>query len=161
MGHCGPGQALSNPYTGVLANFSSRIAKGEAPTIFEDGEQRRDFVHVQDVARAFRLALESPEASGQVLNIGSGRSYSVTEVARLVASAMGSDIEPEIMHKARAGDIRNCFSHIGKARELLRFEPQFRLEDTLGELAEWVQSQTVVDRNEEMRRQLELRGLVA
>jgi dTDP-L-rhamnose 4-epimerase len=157
----GPGQALSNPYTGVLANFSSRIAKGQAPTIFEDGQQRRDFVHVRDVARAFRLALERPEAKGQTINIGSGRSYSVTEVARMVAKAMNSPIEPEIMMKARSGDIRNCFSDIGKARALLGFEPRHSLEDSLGELAEWVAQQEVTDRNDEMRKHLEARGLVA
>ncbi|MEX6506183.1 NAD-dependent epimerase/dehydratase family protein [Jiella sp. M17.18] len=157
----GPGQALSNPYTGVLANFSSRIAAGKAPTIFEDGKQRRDFVHVNDVARAFRLALEKPEATGEVINVGSGRSYSVTQVAEEVARAMGSDIQPEITGKARTGDIRNCFSDISKAKRLLGFEPQRSLEDSLGELADWVASQTVTDRNEEMRRHLEARGLVA
>ena len=157
----GPGQALSNPYTGVLANFSSRIAKGEAPTVFEDGEQRRDFVHVRDVARAFRLALERPEANGETINVGSGRSYSVSQVARMVAEAMGSDIRPEVVGKARSGDIRNCFSDIARARRVLGFEPRFALEDTLGELAEWVASQQIVDRNAEMRRHLEARGLVA
>ncbi|WP_102961272.1 NAD-dependent epimerase/dehydratase family protein [Mangrovicella endophytica] len=159
----GPGQALSNPYTGVLANFSSRIAKGQAPTIFEDGEQRRDFVHVNDVARAFRLAMERPEAKGEVINIGSGRSYPITEVARMVAAAMGSPIQPEVMMKARSGDIRNCFSDIGKARRLLGFEPSRSLEDgsSLAELAAWVASQQVTDRNDEMRRHLEARGLVA
>ena len=157
----GPGQALSNPYTGVLANFSSRIAKGQAPTVFEDGEQRRDFVHVGDVARAFRLALERPEAAGRTLNVGSGRSYPITEIARMVARAMNSGIEPEIMKKARAGDIRNCFADIGAARAVLGFEPAHSLEDSLGELAEWVARQEVVDRNDEMRRHLEARGLVA
>ncbi len=157
----GPGQALSNPYTGVLANFSSRIAAGQAPTIFEDGRQRRDFVHVDDVATAFRLALETPEASGEIINIGSGRSYTVSEVAEKVAAAMGSDIAPEITGKARAGDIRNCFADISKARRILQFSPQRSLEDSLGELAAWVAAQTVTDRNAEMRRHLEARGLVA
>lgn len=157
----GPGQALSNPYTGVLANFSSRVASGEAPTIFEDGEQRRDFVHVRDVARAFRLALETPQLQDTTINIGSGQAYTITEVARMVARAMGRDLEPEIMHKARIGDIRNCFADIGRARSLLGFEPREALQDSLRELADWVAAQKVVDRNAEMRRQLEMRGLVA
>jgi dTDP-L-rhamnose 4-epimerase len=157
----GPGQALSNPYTGVLANFSSRIAAGSRPTVFEDGRQRRDFVHVGDVARAFRLALERPEATGQTFNIGSGRSYAIADVARMVAEAMESSLEPEIVGKARAGDIRNCFADISKAERLLGFRPRVTLEQALPELAEWVASQTVTDRNEEMRRQLEARGLVA
>lgn len=158
----GPGQALSNPYTGVLANFASRIANGQKPMIFEDGEQRRDFVHVRDVARAFRLALEKPAASGHVINIGSGQSYSVSQVATLLAEAMGApELGPEILGKARSGDIRNCFADISKARELLGFEPKHRLQETLGELAEWVRSAGAVDRGAQMRAELEQRGLVS
>lgn len=158
----GPGQALSNPYTGVLANFASRIANGQSPMIFEDGRQRRDFVHVRDVARAFRLALEKPRVSGHVINVGSGQSYSVAEVASLLAEAMDApQLQPEILHKARSGDIRNCFSDISKARELLGFEPEHRLETTLGELAAWVRTTGAIDRGAEMKRQLEERGLVS
>lgn len=157
----GPGQALSNPYTGVLANFASRLVAGERPMIFEDGRQRRDFVHVRDVARAFRLALEKPQATGHVINIGSGVSWSIADVARLLAEAMGvPDIKPDIIEKARAGDIRNCFADISKAREMLGFRPQHRLEDTLDELVAWVREAGGVDRALEMRRQLESRGLM-
>ncbi|MFC7704835.1 NAD-dependent epimerase/dehydratase family protein [Plastorhodobacter daqingensis] len=158
----GAGQALSNPYTGVLANFASRLANGQAPMIFEDGEQRRDFVHVRDVARAFRLALERPEAAGQVLNIGSGNAYPISRVATLLAEAMGvPHIAPEILQKARSGDIRNCFADIGRARAVLGFEPQFKLEDSLTEFVDWVRGMTVIDRGAEMKRQLEERGLVS
>jgi dTDP-L-rhamnose 4-epimerase len=156
----GPGQALSNPYTGVLANFASRLAAGAPPTIFEDGHQKRDFVHVRDVARAFRLALETPDAPGQVINIGSGRAYSIREVAELLAKAMGREIEPEILNRARSGDIRNCFAEITRARTLLDYRPRLALEDTLEEFAEWVAGQTYQDRGAEMRRALEERGLV-
>jgi dTDP-L-rhamnose 4-epimerase len=158
----GAGQALSNPYTGVLANFASRIATGQRPTIFEDGEQRRDFVHVEDVARAFRLAYERPEASGELFNIGSGNAYTITRVAELLAEAMGApELGPEILNKSRSGDIRNCFADIGKARRLLGFEPSKRLEDSLGPFVEWVRGEAVVDRNAEMRQQLEARRLVS
>lgn len=157
----GAGQALSNPYTGVLANFASRLASGERPTIFEDGQQRRDFVHVRDVARAFRLAYETPDAAGELFNIGSGNAYTVTQVAELLAAAMGSDLSPEITGKYRAGDIRNCFADIGKARSLLSFEPRERLEDSLGEFVDWVRGEVVVDRGAEMRRHLEQRRLVS
>lgn len=158
----GPGQALSNPYTGVLANFASRLANGQPPMIFEDGEQRRDFVHVSDVARAFRLSMEAGGAEGAVINVGSGRAYSVAQVARMLAEAMGvPQIGPDVMGKARSGDIRNCFADIGRARALLGFEPRFRLEDSLGELADWVREQGGgADRGAEMKRQLETRGLV-
>jgi dTDP-L-rhamnose 4-epimerase len=158
----GSGQALSNPYTGVLANFGSRLANGQPPMIFEDGEQRRDFVHVRDVARAFRLAMEQPQAPGHVINIGSGQAYTIAQVARLLAEAMGvPEIQPEIMNKSRSGDIRNCFADISKAHELLGFQPQFRLENSLGEFAEWVRETGAVDRGAEMKRQLEERGLVS
>ena len=158
----GPGQALSNPYTGVLANFASRLMNGQRPTIFEDGRQRRDFVHVRDVARAFRLAMEQPGAAGHVINIGSGHAYTITRVAELLSEAMElPDLRPEILGKARAGDIRNCFADIGKARDLLGFEPRFLLEDSLAELAAWVGTAEATDRGMEMRRQLEARGLVA
>ncbi|WP_410216290.1 NAD-dependent epimerase/dehydratase family protein [Paracoccus sp. (in: a-proteobacteria)] len=157
----GAGQALSNPYTGVLANFASRIANDQPPTIFEDGQQKRDFVHVRDVARAFRLALESEAANGHVINIGSGHAYSVSEVASLLAEAMGAPhLQPEILGKFRAGDIRNCFADISKAQTLLGFQPQHRLEDSLGPFVEWVSQQPSVDNGSRMRAQLEERGLV-
>jgi len=158
----GAGQALSNPYTGVLANFASRLANNHPPLVFEDGEQRRDFVHVRDVARAFRLALEKPQVAGHVINIGSGRSYSISEVASLLAEAMGvAELRPEIMHRARAGDIRNCFADISKARDMLGFEPKYLLEKSLAPFVEWVRSTGAIDRGAEMKRQLEERGLVS
>ncbi|TCU09674.1 NAD-dependent epimerase/dehydratase family protein [Rhizobium sullae] len=158
----GAGQALSNPYTGVLANFASRLSNRQPPMIFEDGRQRRDFVHVRDIARAFRLALEQPRAPGQVINVGSGLAYTITEVAALLAEAMGvPEITPDIMGKARSGDIRNCFADISKARELLGFDPQYRLENSLGSFAEWVRGAGAIDRGAEMKRQLEERGLVS
>ena len=158
----GPGQALSNPYTGVLANFASRLINGQPPMIFEDGRQQRDFVHVRDVARAFRLALEQRSAAGHVINVGSGNAYAIADVATMLANAMGvPHLSPDIMGKARSGDIRNCFADISKARELLGFEPRFRLEDCLDELADWVRREQAVDRGAEMRRQLEERGLVS
>lgn len=158
----GAGQALSNPYTGVLANFAARLANNQPPMIFEDGRQRRDFVHVRDVALAFRLALEKPNAAGHVINIGSGQAYTIAEVATMLAEAMGvPEIAPDIMNKARSGDIRNCFADISKARELLGFEPRHRLENSLGPFAEWVRGAGAVDRGAEMKRQLEERGLVS
>ncbi|WP_110814262.1 NAD-dependent epimerase/dehydratase family protein [Pseudoroseicyclus aestuarii] len=158
----GAGQALSNPYTGVLANFASRIANDQRPTIFEDGEQKRDFVHVRDVAAAFRLAMESDRAAGSVINIGSGHVYTVTQVATLLTEAMGRpDLTPEILNKARTGDIRNNFPDISRARDLLGYAPQHRLEDSLGPFVAWVAGQAHTDKGDEMRRQLEARGLVS
>ena len=158
----GPGQALSNPYTGVLAIFSSRLANGQRPMIFEDGEQRRDFVHVGDVARAFADALVHPDVNGQVLNVGSGHSRSVSEVARSIARAMSrNDVEPEIVGKSRIGDIRHCFCDGGKAAELMGFRATKDFDEGLAELSEWVASQEADDRVDEARAELEARGLVA
>jgi dTDP-L-rhamnose 4-epimerase len=114
------------------------------------------------VARAFRLAFEKPNAPGHVINIGSGQAYTIAEVATLLADAMGvPEIRPEIMNKARSGDIRNCFADIAKARELLGFEPRFKLENALGPFVDWVKSTGAIDRGSEMKRQLEERGLVS
>jgi dTDP-L-rhamnose 4-epimerase len=158
----GPGQALSNPYTGVLAIFASRLLNGQAPMIFEDGEQRRDFVHVRDVARAFADALALPGAVGETFNIGSGQDRSVNEVARELARAMGKNrIEPEIVGKARTGDIRHCFCDPTKARERLGFVATEDFAEGLANLADWVGRQTAADRVDQARRELEARGLVA
>ncbi len=158
----GPGQALSNPYTGVLAIFASRLLNGQQPMIFEDGEQRRDFVYVGDVARAFADALELPQASGEIFNIGSGHDRSVSEVAQELARAMGkNEIGPAIAGKARIGDIRHCFCDGRKAAEVLGFRSDKDFGEGLAELAEWVAVQTADDRVEEARAELEARGLVA
>ena len=158
----GPGQALSNPYTGVLAIFASRIHNGQRPMIFEDGAQRRDFVHVEDVAQAFVLALEHPDAAGGVFNIASGVDRSVRDVALLLAGAMGrEDLAPEITGQARIGDIRHCIADIGLARRVLGFAPRADFVAGLAELAEWVARQQADDRVQQARRELEVRGLVA
>jgi len=111
----GPYQALSNPYTGVLAIFAGRLLNGKPPLIFEDGQQRRDFVHVSDVARACALALAGHAADGQVVNVASGNSYSVCEIAERLAQVMGMTTEPQITGKYRVGDIRHCFADISLA----------------------------------------------
>jgi len=156
----GTRQALSNPYTGVLAIFGSRFLNDKPPLIFEDGLQQRDFVSVKDVARACRLALERPEAAGYAVNIGSGRSYTVREVAERVARAMGKEhIEPQVTGKYRVGDIRHCYSDISLARQILGYEPQTTLEDGLDELVGWLGEQQAADRVEQAGAELAARGL--
>lgn len=158
----GPGQALSNPYTGVLANFGARLLNGQPPLVFEDGRQHRDFVHVGDVAQAFRLALDSPAAAGRIFNIGSGHVYTIEQVAWMLAEAMGrGHIEPQIVDKARAGDVRHCFADITKARTLLDYRPAHCLETALPALADWIRQSTAQDRGEHAKRELEAHGLVA
>jgi dTDP-L-rhamnose 4-epimerase len=158
----GPGQALSNPYTGVLAIFGSRLRNGERPRVFEDGEQRRDFVHVRDVARAFAIALEAPGVSGQTFNVGSGEHRSVKQIAVELAQAMGKNrIEPEITFKARVGDIRHCFADVAKAATGLGFRASEDFSASLAELADWVGAQEAQDRVDHALSELQARGLVS
>jgi dTDP-L-rhamnose 4-epimerase len=154
----GPHQALSNPYTGVLAIFASRCLNGNPPLIFEDGEQRRDFVSVWDVAQACSLALGT-EATGEVFNIGSGCSKSVLEVARHVIDVLNLDLEPVVTGKYRIGDIRHCFADIGKAQRLLGYEPHISFERGLTELAEWLSRTSAADNFMHARSELDRRGL--
>ncbi len=156
----GTRQALSNPYTGVLAIFGSRFLNDQPPLVFEDGLQQRDFVHVRDVARACRLALETPEADGEVFNVGSGEPRSVREIAERMAGALGKEhIEPQITGKYRKGDIRHCFADITRAREVLGYEPQVNMDDGLAELAQWLSGQVAHDRVERASAELAERGL--
>jgi dTDP-L-rhamnose 4-epimerase len=155
----GPRQALSNPYTGVLAIFAARLLNGRSPLVFEDGLQRRDFVSVADVARACRLALEREAAAGHVLNIGSGRSVSVLDVFEELRLVLGLPIEAEVTGTARAGDIRHCFADIERARELLGFHPRVEFADGIAELAEWLEGQVADDRVDVAARELAARGL--
>jgi len=156
----GTRQALSNPYTGVLAIFASRFLNNNPPLVNEDGKQRRDFVHVRDVARACRLALQTPEAAGEVFNIGSGRHYSILDIAEQMARVLGKeDIEPEIVGKCRVGDIRNCFADISHAQKILGYQPRITLEEGLAELADWLEGQIAVDRMDDAVHELSLRGL--
>jgi dTDP-L-rhamnose 4-epimerase len=156
----GPDHALSNPYTGVLAIFGGRLLNGRPPLIFEDGEQRRDFVSVHDVARACALALERDTAAGCAVNVGSGESITVREIAeRLARVTDRTGIEPQVTGKYRVGDIRHCFADIALAREVLGYEPQIALDDGMAELAEWLEGQTAEDRVESAHGELAARGL--
>jgi dTDP-L-rhamnose 4-epimerase len=155
----GTRQALSNPYTGVLAIFAARLLNHHPPLIFEDGLQRRDFVSVADVVQACRLALEVPDAAGQVFNVGSGRAYTVVDVARMLQARLGLRIDADVCGKYRAGDIRHCFADITRARTVLGYEPRVLLEDGLGELATWLREQTADDRVADASRELAMRGL--
>jgi dTDP-L-rhamnose 4-epimerase len=154
----GPHQSLSNPYTGVLAIFASRCLNGNPPLIFEDGEQRRDFVSVYDIAAACRLALTT-QSTGDVFNVGSGRSRSVREVADSMIEALGVNVEPVITSKYRVGDIRHCFADITKARQQLGFAPSVNFEDGLVELAEWLAETSAIDNYTQAAAELDRRGL--
>ncbi len=157
----GPHQALSNPYTGVLAIFAGRLLNNRPPEIYEDGFQQRDFVSVYDVARACRLALEEPVAAGGVFNIGSGHRYTIRAVARKMARCLGRErVLPEVTGRYRVGDIRHCFADITRARECLGYRPRVSLEVGLADLARWLARQEVRDHGTTAREELTARGLV-
>lgn len=158
----GTRQALSNPYTGVLAIFAARLINDRPPLIFEDGRQRRDFVHVRDVVRACGLALDAPDAPGRVFNIGSGAPVTVSEIAEALAATLGRrHIRAEITGRCRIGDIRHCFADIALARDVLGYRPEVPLDQGLAELAGGLVGQRAIDRVEQAGRELRYRGLSA
>jgi len=158
----GERQALSNPYTGVLAIFAARYLNGRAPVIFEDGQQRRDFVHVRDLAAGCVLALEDARAQDEVFNLGGGVAYSVLQIAERLAKVLGKPhLQPQVRGSYRAGDIRNCFADISKAGKLLGYRPQITLEAGLAGLAQWLDGRMDEDRSEMADTELRRHGLVA
>lgn len=156
----GTRQASSNPYTGVLAIFASRLLNGQQPLIYEDGYQQRDFVSVYDVVHACRLVLEVPGAADRVFNIGSGYQYTIFEIAEHMANVFGRrHIQPRVTGKYRMGDIRHCFADISLARQILNYEPTVTLEEGLVELSEWFNGKVICDRFSEACTELAGRGL--
>jgi len=156
----GTRQALSNPYTGVCAIFSSRLLNGNRPMIFEDGEQTRDFVHVSDIVQANLLALETDRADYQAVNVGTGVATSVAAVCALLAEGLGVEVESEIVGRYREGDIRHCVADISRARALLGYEPRVALQEGIPELLTWVRVQAAQDQVEGATAELESRQLV-
>jgi dTDP-L-rhamnose 4-epimerase len=156
----GPRQALSNPYTGVLAIFASRLLNNNAPLIYEDGNQRRDFVSARDIAQACLLALEAQDVDGEVFNVGSGEASTVREIAHRMAVTLGKDhLQPEITNKYRVGDIRHCFADLTRIRQALGYAPKVTLEEGLEELAQWLAGQQANDRVLQASAELSSRGL--
>ena len=156
----GTRQALSNPYTGVCAIFSSRLMNDERPVIFEDGGQTRDFVHVSDIVQANLLALETDKADYEAINIGTGSAISVGDISELLAKGLNKDLEPDYVGKYREGDIRHCVADISKARNLLNYEPKVNLEEGLIGLLDWVKNQESDDRVISATAELAARNLV-
>jgi dTDP-L-rhamnose 4-epimerase len=155
----GSRQALSNPYTGAMVIFATRLLNDNPPLIYEDGEQQRDFIHVFDIVQGCRLALEVEAAAGNVFNLGNGGSYPIKTLAQDIAAALGKDIEPEITGKYRFGDIRHCFADITRAREVLGYEPKVSFADGMSELATWLEGQVAVDTVDDANSELAKRGL--
>ncbi len=154
----GPRQALSNPYTGVAAIFASRLLNGNRPLIFEDGHQSRDFTHVSDIVQANLIAFDRPEADFGAFNVGTGRPTTVLQVAQALDGHLGLGIEPDIVEKFRAGDIRHCVGDISRLAAL-GYAPTVQFEDGVAELTEWVRQQSAVDAVDQAHSELVRRGL--
>jgi dTDP-L-rhamnose 4-epimerase len=155
----GPGQALSNPYTGVAAIFAARLLNGRPPLVFEDGRQSRDFIHVSDVVQGILLALESDRAEGQAFNLGTGRPTSIARVAEVIADGLGVSVDAVRNGQYRVGDIRHCFSDPARAKALLGFEAVTTFEEGMRDLVGWLAGQEAVDRVGDATRELAARGL--
>src|SRR5215213_312534 len=155
----GPGQSLSNPYTGVAAIFASRLLNEKAPIVFEDGLQSRDFIHVDDIVRGILLALESENAVGQAVNLGTGRVSTVSDIGSTLADGLGLKISGEVVGKYRAGDIRHCYADTRRAEALLGFRASITLEDGMRALVGWLADQEAVDRVDAATSELAERGL--
>ena len=155
----GPRQALSNPYTGVCAIFSSRIKNNNSPIIFEDGLQSRDFVSVHDIVQANMLALNKSNANYDVFNVGSGKQATISGIATILTGLYGKKLLPNIVNKFRSGDIRHCFADISKIKKL-GFEPSVSIDAGMKELVDWGKTQEAEDHGDKAYRELKERGLV-
>lgn len=156
----GPRQALSNPYTGVVAIFASRILNGKSPMIYEDGHQSRDFVHVSDIVQANLLAMERKEADYQVFNVGTGQPSTVLKIAEILAEVLGYEGKPEIEKRYRAGDIRHCYADVTRIQECLGYKSRVNLHDGLRAMVDWLRGQDATDHTGQAQRELAVRGLI-
>lgn len=145
----GPGQSLSNPYTGILSIFSTRIKNGNGINIFEDGLETRDFVYIDDIVDATVLGLTVPGISGHAFNIGTGVATDVLTVAKTLIKHYGIDVPLTISGNYRLGDIRHNFADISKARELLGFQPKWSFDKGIEQFCRWVDAQPIQQDNYE------------
>jgi dTDP-L-rhamnose 4-epimerase len=157
----GPGQSLSNPYTGILSIFSTRLLNGNDIDIYEDGQESRDFIFIEDVVSATILALEKKEANHQIFNVGSGVATSVSEVANLLKSLYNSDLKISVSGKYRLGDIRHNYADLSKIKNALGFSPRFDFLSGITLFVNWVKTQEVMeDKYETSLQELESKGLI-
>lgn len=145
----GPGQSLSNPYTGILSIFSTRIKNGNGLNIFEDGKETRDFVFIDDVADATILGMEVPAANGHVFNVGTGVATDVLTVAHTLCDKYGIQVPITVSGNYRLGDIRHNFADITLAKQILGFNPKWNFSDGIEQFVKWVNQQEVQEDNYE------------
>ncbi|MBK7560877.1 MAG: NAD-dependent epimerase/dehydratase family protein [Chitinophagaceae bacterium] len=157
----GPGQSLSNPYTGILSIFSTLIKNDRPINIFEDGKESRDFIFISDVVKATFYGIEKTQAAGQIFNVGTGVGISVLEVASLLLQCYHSSVPLQITGNYRLGDIRHNFADITRIRQLLSFEPEISFKEGLKQFTDWVNTQTIdSSRYDESISELKSKGLM-
>jgi len=156
----GPYQALSNPYTGVVAIFSSHILSNKSPIIYEDGLQMRDFVYVEDVANAYINGLEKDFKGQHILNLGSGEQINIYDVAKELSKILKFDGKPDISNKFRSGDIRNCFGDITKIKQVIGWEPKHSINEGMKKLLKWLVTVQKNDLGSDASEDLEKFGLL-
>ncbi|WP_460799736.1 NAD-dependent epimerase/dehydratase family protein [Microbacterium sp. GXF0217] len=139
----GPGQSLKNPYTGILSIFSTLIRQGKEINIFEDGEESRDFVYIDDVVEATFLAATESAAAGEILNVGSGVGTTVNEVVAALFAALGREVPTRISGNYRLGDIRHNIADTSRMTRVLDFTPQVPFRDGVAAFAEWVLTEPI------------------
>ena len=158
----GPRQSLSNPYAGVAAIFISRLLNDRQPVVFEDGGQLRDFVSIHDVVQCLTLMLETPGADYLPVNVGSGQTVTILDVARTLQTLLGTAIEPHVTNQGRTFDVRHNTADITLARERLGYSPTVSLEQGMAELIEWARTSPdgAVDMFDRALSELEQKGLL-
>ena len=156
----GPGQSLTNPYTGILSIFSTRIKNHNGINIFEDGHETRDFVYIEDVVDATILGLEVPEANGHVFNIGTGVATDVLTVANTLCKKYGINVPIKVSGNYRLGDIRHNYADISLARRILGFEPKWNFSQGIEQFTNWVNQQEIQeDKYEASIEEMKRKGL--
>ncbi len=157
----GPGQSLSNPYTGILSIFSTLIKNKKPINIFEDGKESRDFVFIDDVIKATILGIEKDEANDEVFNVGSGVPVSVVEVARSLVKNYGIEVELQVTGNYRLGDIRHNYADISKIQRLLGFKPSVSFNEGVKKFTDWVNQQSIHEsRYDESVKEMKEKGLM-
>lgn len=139
----GPGQSLSNPYTGILSIFSTLIKNGKGITIFEDGKESRDFVFIDDVVKATILGLEKTEANGEVFNVGTGEAIDVITVAETLKQNYNANTSITISGNYRLGDIRHNYADLKKIKLKLGFLPEYNFKSGIRKFTDWVTTQEI------------------
>jgi len=157
----GPGQSLSNPYTGILSIFSTRLLNGNDLEIYEDGLESRDFIFIEDVVDATILCLENSAADNQIFNVGSGKNTSVYKVAESLRELLNPKCQIRITGNYRLGDIRHNYADLSKIKDTLGFVPKYSFEQGISKFVSWVKNQRIEkDNYEKSVKELRIKGLL-